>query len=135
MEEEAKKARERDDAIRTFEGLSHRLESGKTWFDIPPPPPSEGHNSNNNGDSGRKKDGDSRNSTKEEKEKKKIVVPAYKYSKIGKGDLYESVILGGIPVFLRYDEANEKIVPYQSVEEGTRILRPPSLEEYPYATL
>jgi hypothetical protein len=65
----------------------------KTWFDIPPPPPSEGHNSNNTGDSGRKKDGDSRNSTKEEKEKKKIVVPAYKYSKIGKGDLYESVIL------------------------------------------
>jgi hypothetical protein len=58
---------------------------------------------------------------------------AYKFSKIGKGDLYESVILGGIPVFLRYDEANEKIVPYQSIEEGTRILRPPILEEYPYA--
>jgi hypothetical protein len=63
---------------------------------------------------------------------KKIVVPTYKYSKIGKGDLYESVILGGIPAFLRYDEANEKIVPYQSIEEETRILRPPSLEEYPY---
>jgi hypothetical protein len=133
MEEEAKKARERDDAIRTFEGLAHRLESGKTWFDIPPPPHSEGHNSNNNGDSRRKKDGDSRNSIKEEKEKKKIVVPAYKYSKIGKGDLYESVILGGIPTFLRYDEENDKIVPYQSIEEETRILRPPSLEEYPYA--
>jgi hypothetical protein len=52
IEEEAKKARERDDAIRTFEGLSHRLESGETWFDIPPPPPSEGHNIRN---SGRKK--------------------------------------------------------------------------------
>ena len=78
MGEEAKKSRERDEAIRTFEGLFHRLESGKTRFDIPPPPPSEGHNSNNNGDSGRKKDGNSRNSTKEEKEKKKVVVPAYK---------------------------------------------------------
>ena len=40
--------------------------------------------------------------------------------------------MGGIPAFLRYDEANEKIVPYQSIEEETRILRPPSLEEYPY---
>ena len=79
-----------------------------------------------------KKDRDGRNkSTIEEKEKKRPVVPTYKYSKLGKGDLYESVILGGIPAFLRYDEANEKIIPYQSIEEETRILRPPSLEEYP----
>jgi len=134
MEEEAQKARERDETIRTFENLSHRIESGKEWFDILPPSPGDRNNSNNNRNGG-KKDRDSRNnSTKaeEEKEKKRLVVPTYKYSKIGKGDLYESVILGGISAFLRYDEANEKIVPYQSIEEETRILRPPSLEEYPY---
>jgi hypothetical protein len=69
----------------------------------------------------------------DEKEKKRPVVPTYKYSKIGRADLYESVILGGIPTFLRYDEKNNKIVPHQSIEEETRILRPPSLEEYPYS--
>jgi hypothetical protein len=65
-------------------------------------------------------------------EKKKPVVPTLKYSKLGKGDLYESVILGGIPTFLRYDEKNNKIMSFQSIGEETRILRPPSLEEYPY---
>jgi hypothetical protein len=65
-------------------------------------------------------------------EKKKPVVPTFKYSKLGKGDLYESVILGGIPTFLRYDEKNNKIMSFQSIGEETRILRPPSLEEYPY---
>ena len=43
------------------------------------------------------------------------------------------MILGGVPVFLRYDKENNKIVPYQSIEEETRILRPPNLEEYPYS--
>jgi hypothetical protein len=134
MQVEAKKARERDEGLRIFEGLSHRIQSGETRFDIPPPPPGEGNNSNNNGNGIRKKDKDGRNNPiKEEKEKKRPIIPTYKYSKIGKGDLYESVILGGIPAFLRYDEANEKIVPYQSIEEETRILRSPSLEEYPYS--
>lgn len=121
MEEEAKKAREKAEGIRMFEDLSHTIGGGNTWFDIPPPPPSsptpiKGNNKNK--------------STTEEK--KKLAVPTYKYSKLGKGDLYESVILGGIPTFLRYDESNKKIVPYQSIEEETRILRPPSSEEYPY---
>src|SRR5918999_6241551 len=70
---------------------------------VPPPPPA------------------SKNKDKEEK--KRLIIPTYKYSKIGKGDLYESVILGGIPTFLRYDKENNKIVPYQSIEEETRILR------------
>jgi hypothetical protein len=65
-------------------------------------------------------------------EKKKPVVPTFKYSKLGRGDLYESAILGGIPIFLRYDQKDNKIIPSQSIEEETRILRPPSPEEYPY---
>jgi hypothetical protein len=42
------------------------------------------------------------------------------------------VILGGIPTFLRYDEQNQKIIPHQQIEEETRILKPPSIEEYSY---
>ena len=69
---------------------------------------------------------------KDNKPREKYVIPTYKYSKLGKGDLYESIILGGIPSFIRYDEKNNKLVPYQQIEEETRILRPPSAEEYPY---
>jgi hypothetical protein len=96
--------------------------------------PDEGNNSINkgNGNTIRKRQGDNKNKSTTE-EKKRLVVPTYTYSKIGKGDLYESVIAGGIPTFLRYDKENNKIVPYQLIEEETRILRPPSLEEYPYS--
>jgi hypothetical protein len=66
-------------------------------------------------------------------ENNRSVIPTFKYSKIGKSNLYESVFLAGIPTFLRYDEKNNKIIPSQSIEEETRILRPPSFEEYPYA--
>ena len=67
MQVEAKKARERDEGLRIFEGLSHRIQSGETRFDIPPPPPGEGNNSNNNGNGIRKKDRDGRNNpTKED---------------------------------------------------------------------
>jgi len=72
------------------------------------------------------------NNNNNNNDNKKKIVPTNKYSKLGKGDLYESVILGGIPTFLRYDEENEKLVPYQQIEEETRILKPPSTEEYSY---
>lgn len=64
--------------------------------------------------------------------KEKHVFPTSKYSQLGKGDLYESIILGGVPVFIRYDERNSKLVPLADIEEETRVLRPPSIEEYPY---
>ena len=72
---------------------------------------------------------------KKEREKKgvkEITLTTYKYSKRGKGELYESVMLGGIPTFLRYDEKNDKLVPHQQIDEEYRMLRPPRLEEYPY---
>jgi hypothetical protein len=65
-------------------------------------------------------------------EKEKHPIPIYKYSQLGKGDLYESIILGGVPVFIRYDTENNKLVPLRDIEEETRILRPPSIEEYSY---
>ena len=62
--------------------------------------------------------------------KKEITV--YKYSHRGKGDLHESVIVSGKPFFLRYDYQRDKIVLIDKIEEPTRILLPPSEEEYPY---
>jgi hypothetical protein len=67
-----------------------------------------------------------------DKTKEKHVFPISKYSQLGKGDLYESIILGGVPVFIRYDQRNSKLKPLRDIEEETRILRPPSIEEYPY---
>jgi hypothetical protein len=68
----------------------------------------------------------------ERKGVKEITLTTYKYSRRGKGELYESVMLGGIPTFLRYDEKNDKLVPHQQIDEEYRMLRPPRLEEYPY---
>jgi len=36
--------------------------------------------------------------------------PAYKYSNKGKGLLYEAVILGGKPLFLKYEDNEVKLV-------------------------
>lgn len=62
---------------------------------------------------------------------------AYKYSQKGQGCLHEAIILLGRPCFITWNldyglakNENKKIVPL--IEESTRIIRPPSLEEYPY---
>jgi hypothetical protein len=62
----------------------------------------------------------------------------YKYSNKGKSQLRESVIIEGIPYFLKYQFNNEnqnqkrftQVEPI--IEEETRSLRPPHQEEYPY---
>jgi hypothetical protein len=63
-------------------------------------------------------------------------VPAYKYSKKGQGSLYEAIILRGEPCFITwypdYGIDNESIKYAPFIEEATRIIRPPSAEEYPY---
>src|SRR6266508_214896 len=61
----------------------------------------------------------------------KNVVPAYKYSNRGKGNLHEAIILGGQPCFLVwYQNAGYNIK--AAIEESSRIIRPPNPEEYPY---
>lgn len=66
------------------------------------------------------------------KEKREFVT--YKYSNMKKGDLHEAVILSGRPVFLKYDNMGaEPIKLVEVIEENTRVLRPPSPENYPYA--
>ena len=74
---------------------------------------------------------------KEQAESHKKEVLAYKYSKKGQGRLHEAITLQGRPCFMTWNpdyglgkNENEKIVPW--IEESTRIIRPPSLEEYPY---
>ena len=65
-----------------------------------------------------------------EKEKKKPRFDAYKYSRNGKGLLFEAIILSGSPVFITYQ--NGKIEPYSEIEEEVRIIEPPHLQSYPY---
>ena len=67
-----------------------------------------------------------------EKEKHKYVYPTYKYTKNRKDILHEAVIITGLPYFIKYDKESGRLVKVEKIEEPTRILRPPSAEEYPY---
>jgi hypothetical protein len=55
---------------------------------------------------------------------------AYKYSNKGKGILHEAVLVAGQPVFVKYE--NDEIKAAPSIEEASRIIKPPNPEEYPY---
>lgn len=67
--------------------------------------------------------------------KKKEVV-AYKYSAKGTSSLYEAIIFQGQSCFVTwypdYGTNNESIKIVPTVEESSRIVRPPNPEEYPY---
>jgi hypothetical protein len=114
MEAEAKKARERSEALRIFEGLSHKIENGEPWFDIPSPTGQKDKN---------------KNKYKDREEKSPLAFPTYKYSKPG---LYESVIVGGLPFFIKYDAESAEIIVVENIKENSRALRPLNYEEYPY---
>jgi hypothetical protein len=73
---------------------------------------------------------DNNRKSKDEEEETKRSIPAYKYSNNRKGLLHESVILTGIPVFIKYENGQVKVV--DRIEESSRIIRPPRIEEYPY---
>src|SRR5918995_3854706 len=115
MEAETKKAKERDEGLRIFEGLSHRIENNEPWFDIPPP-------------TGPKKE-KNKDKDKDREEKPLPVFPTYKYSRLG---LHESVIVGGLPFFIKYDFESCELVSIERIDENSRVLRPPNYEEYPY---
>jgi hypothetical protein len=86
MQTEAKKARERDEAIRTFEGLSHRIERGEALFDIPPPSPSA---------VGKTKSKDKDKDKDKDNHRTASFVQKYTSSSL----IAESVIIGNIPYF------------------------------------
>ncbi|MPZ05863.1 MAG: hypothetical protein GEU26_05490 [Nitrososphaeraceae archaeon] len=54
----------------------------------------------------------------------------FKYSSRFRGVLHEAILLNGTPVFLKYENGQITTVP--TIEEQDRVLRPPSIEEYPY---
>ena len=69
----------------------------------------------------------------EEKEKSKRKITTFKYSEIGKGDLYEAVLIEkGKPVFTKYNDKTNEFQVIDQIEETTRILVPPTFEECPY---
>jgi hypothetical protein len=54
----------------------------------------------------------------------------FKYSSRFRGTLHEAILLNGKPVFIKYENGQVQVVP--KIEEEGRVLRPPSIEEYPY---
>jgi len=67
---------------------------------------------------------------KNSKDRKGTIV--HKYSNRGKGQLREAIIMDGAPFLLRYSEEKGFLYVEPSVDEKTRILRPPNVEECPY---
>jgi hypothetical protein len=72
---------------------------------------------------------DFRNREKKNKEKSLSEYPTYKYSR---PFLHEAIILGGIPRLISYAPKFDRILPFENIQEPSRILRPPNREEYPY---
>ena len=69
---------------------------------------------------------DVRSYCKDKDKENKPSIPAYKYSNNRKGQLHESAIVAGIPVFIKYENGQVKVVDY--IEEPSRIIRPPRIE-------
>jgi hypothetical protein len=72
------------------------------------------------------------NKNNEDSEKHKRHITAYKYSKMGKGDLYEAVLINDFSYFISYNSITKKIEVVDKIEENNRIIKPPQNEEYPY---
>jgi hypothetical protein len=90
------------------------------------------HTANNvdNGKDKRKKGKHNQNLEVQSIQKTKRQQVAYKYSNKGKRILYEAVVIAGHPVFLKYE--NGEFITVEHIEESSRIIKPPYLEEYPY---
>lgn len=56
----------------------------------------------------------------------------YKYSKNGKGDLYESALIGGQPCFITYNHTTSKVKIWQEITEKFRVLQPAEPSDYSY---
>ncbi len=68
---------------------------------------------------------------KEQNEKKREFV-TYKYSKMGKEDLREAILINDLPFFVKYNHVSKEIILLEKIDEIRRVLRPPEREEYPY---
>ena len=77
-----------------------------------------------------KQNNSSGNGKANKKQKEKPRFDAFKYSRNGRGQLFEAIVLTGSPVFITYE--NGKIEPYKEIEEEVRIIEPPHSQSYPY---
>jgi hypothetical protein len=68
--------------------------------------------------------------SKDEENKPNHSQIAYKYSNDRKGPLHESIILAGIPMFIKHENGEAKVL--DQIDEPSRIIRPPRKEECPY---
>ena len=69
----------------------------------------------------------------EEKRFKPKTITTFKYSHMGREDLYEAVsINGGLPVFITYNDKTNEFEKIDQIEETTRFITPPTFEECPY---
>jgi hypothetical protein len=62
----------------------------------------------------------------------KPIFKAFKYSCNGQLPLHEAIILDNQPVFIIYNNKDEKVEVVEEIQEPTRIIRPPTQYEYPY---
>lgn len=62
----------------------------------------------------------------------KNVFVAFKYSQNGNGSLHESIILEGLPYYVRYDKTSDEFLIHEQIEESSRIIRPPAIEKCPF---
>ncbi len=82
------------------------------------------------GINGYKKEKEKEKDTENKKEKREVVT--FKYSQMGKGELYEAILSHDLPFFAKYDHQSKEFILVENIEENSRILRPPEREEYPY---
>ena len=69
---------------------------------------------------------------RDKEEERSAVCTTYKYSKNGKGDLYESVLIGDQPCFITYNHASKKVKIYPGITEKFRVLHPAEPSDYSY---
>jgi hypothetical protein len=67
-----------------------------------------------------------------QEDEKLPTLTTYKYSKNGKGVLYESVLIGGQPCFITYNHTTSKVEIYPGISEKFRILYPAEPSDYSY---
>ncbi len=68
----------------------------------------------------------------EDEEKPKQLISTFKYSEMGRGELHESVFIAGFATYIRFNNNTGTFEGIDKIEEATRILVPPAIEECPH---
>ncbi len=117
--------------------INQILQEQEKYFEIKKQSQITRENKNNKGHSNEDNNNTSENTDTNKNNKKKIPeIAIYKYSKKGKNNLYEAIIVYGKPYFLGIGDnsinGKYKAEIRDKIEESSRILVPPQYDEYPY---